>query len=82
MGRMLPPTRAPLMKTPTGSAGPVPSSCTLNHLHAVASLPVERVEELTLRDSLVVTSLPPVRSGGRYSVNLKENRISRQAGAA
>ena len=60
------PTRAPLMKTPTGSAGPAPSSRTLTYVHQVASLPVEQVEELTLRDGPVVTPRPPARSAGRY----------------
>ena len=50
MGPMLPPTRAPLMKTPTGSASPAMSSRTLTHVHQAASLPVEQVEEPTLRD--------------------------------
>ena len=44
VGHMLPPTRAPLMKTPTGSTGPAPSSCTLTHMHQAASLPVKQVE--------------------------------------
>ena len=66
VGHMLPPTRAPLMKTPTGSAGPAPSSRTLTYVHQVASLPVEQVEELTLRDGPVVTPRPPARSAGRY----------------
>ena len=41
VGHMLPTTRAPLMKTPTGSAGPGPSSRTLTHVHQAASPPVE-----------------------------------------
>ena len=67
VGHMLPPTRAPLMKMPTGSAGPAPSSRTLTHVHQAASLPVEQVEEPTLRDGPVVTPRPPARSAGRYS---------------
>ena len=64
---MLPPARSPLTKTPTGSAGPAPSSRTLTHVHHAASLPVEQVEEPTLRDGPVVTPRPPARSAGRYS---------------
>ena len=67
VGPMLPPTRAPLMKTPTGSASPAPSSRTLTHVHQAASLPVEQVEEPTLRGGPVVTPRPPARSAGRYS---------------
>ena len=67
VGPMLPPSRAPLMKTPTGSASPAPSSRTLNHVHQAASLPVEQVEEPTLRDGPVVTPRPPAWSAGRYS---------------
>ena len=63
VGRNLLPTRAQLMKTPTGSAGPDPSSSSLTHVHQVASIPVEQVEELTLRDG----PRPPARSGGRHS---------------
>ena len=64
---MLTPTRAPLMKTPTGSAGHASSSGTLTHVHQAASLPVEQVEEPRLRDGPVVTPRPAVRSAGRYS---------------
>ena len=39
----------------------------LTHVHQAASLPVEQVEESTLRDGLVVTPRPPARSAGRYS---------------
>ena len=67
VGLMLPPNRAPLMKTPTGSAGPAPSLRTLTHVHQAASLPVEQEEEQTLRDVPVVTPQPPARSAGRYS---------------
>ena len=67
MGPMLPPTRTPLMKTPTGSAGPAPSLRTLTHVHQPASLPVEQVEEPTLPDGPVVTPRPPARSAGRCS---------------
>ena len=67
VGLMLPPTRAPLMKTTTGSAGPSPSSRTLTHVHQAASLPVEQEEEPTLRDGPVVMPRPPARSAGRYS---------------
>ena len=66
VGFMLPPTRAPLM-TPAGSAGPAPSSRTLTYVHQAASLPVEQVEEPTLRDGPVVAPRPPARSAGRYS---------------
>ena len=62
----MPPTRAPLMKAPTESAGPAPSSRTLTHLHQAASLPVEQVEEPTLRCGPEVTPRPPARSAGRY----------------
>ena len=67
VGPILPPTRAPLMKTPTGSAGPASSSRTITHVHQAASLPVEQVEEPTLRGEPVVTPRPPARSAGRYS---------------
>ena len=40
VGPMLPPTRAPLMKTPTGSASPALSSRTLTHVDQASSLPV------------------------------------------
>ena len=63
----MPPTRTPLMKTPTGSAGPAPTSRTLSHVHHAASLLVEQVEEPTLRNGPVVTTRPPARSAGRYS---------------
>ena len=66
-GLMLPPTRAPLMKTPTGSAGSAPSSRTLTHVHQAASIPVEQVEETTLRGKPVVTPRPPAQSAGRFS---------------
>ena len=55
VGLMLPPTRAPLLKTPTGFAGPASSSRTLTHAHQAASVPVEQ-EEPTLRDEPVVTT--------------------------
>ena len=67
VGLMLPTTRAPLMKTPIGSAGPALSSRTLTHAHQAASRPVEQVEEPTLRGGPVVTPRPPARSAGRYS---------------
>ena len=59
VGPMLPPTRAPLMKTPTGYASPALSSPTLSHVHQAASLPLEQIEEATLRDGPVVTPRPP-----------------------
>ena len=40
---MSPPTGAPIVKTPTGSAGPAPSSRTPTHVHQAASLPVQQV---------------------------------------
>ena len=67
VGHMLPPIRAPLMKTPTRSAGLAPSSRTLTHVHEAASLSVGQEEEPTLRDGPVVTPRPPARSTGRYS---------------
>ena len=67
VGPMLPPTRAPLLKTPIGATSPAPSSRTLTHVQKAASLPVEQVEEPTLRDGPVVTPRPPARSAGRYS---------------
>ena len=39
--RLLPPTRASLLKTSPGSAGPPSSSRTLTHVHQAASVPVE-----------------------------------------
>ena len=59
VGPMQPPTRAPLMKTPTGSASPVPSSRTLTYVHYSASLPVEQVEQPILRDGPMVTPRSP-----------------------
>ena len=67
VGPMLPPTRAPLSKTHTGATSPSPSSRTLTHVHHAASLPVEQVEEPTLRDGPVVMLRPPARSAGRHS---------------
>ena len=72
VGPMLPQTRAPLMKTPTGSAGPGLSSRTLTHVRHAASLPVKQVEQPTLRQGPVVTPRPPARSAGRYSPKSKE----------
>ena len=66
VGLLLLPTRAPLMKTPTRSAGPVSSSRTLTHMHQAASVPVEEDEKSTLPDGPVVTGRPLVRSAGRY----------------
>ena len=62
-----PPTRASLLKTPTGSAGPASSSRSLTHVHQAASSPVEQKEESTLRHGPVVTPRPPARPAGRYS---------------
>ena len=67
VGPMLSPTQAPLMKTPTGSTDPAPSSRTLTHAHDAASLPVEQVEEPTPRGRPVVTLRPPARSAGHDS---------------
>ena len=67
VGLLLPPTRAPLTKKPTGFADPAPSSRMLTHVHQAASIPVEQVEESTLCDGLVVTPWPLPRSAGRYS---------------
>ena len=66
---MLPPTRAPLLKTSAGSADPLSSSSsrTLTHVQITASVPVEQEEEPTLPDGPVVTPRPPVRSTRRYS---------------
>ena len=75
VGLMLPPTRAQVMKTPTGSAGPAPSSRTLSHVHQAASLPVEQVEVPTLPDGPIVTPRPPVRSAGRYSRKSTEESL-------
>ena len=44
MGLMLPPTRAPFMMTPTGSAGPAPSSRTRTHVHQAASRAGRRID--------------------------------------
>ena len=67
MGPMLPPTRAPKMKTTTGFASPAPSSRTLTRVHEAASRPVEQEEKPKLRDGPVVTPRPPALSAGRYS---------------
>ena len=69
---LLPPTRAPLLKAPTGSAGPASSSRTLTDVFQASSVPVEQEEEPTLRDGPVVTPRPPVRSSGRYSCKSTE----------
>ena len=63
----MPRTRAPLTKAGTVATSPAPSSRTLTHVHQAASLPVEHVEEPTLRDGPVVTPRPPGRSAGRSS---------------
>ena len=72
VGLLLPATRAPLLKTPTGSAGPASSSRTLPHVQQSASLPVEQEEEPTLRNGPVVTPRPPARSAGCYSLKCTE----------
>ena len=72
VGIMLPPTRAPFLKTPSGSAGSDSSSRTLTHVHQAASLPVEQGEEPTLRDGPVVSPRPPGRSDGRRSCKSTE----------
>ena len=60
VGPMLPPTRAPLMKTPTGSVSP---AFVFTHANPRASgnvdTPVEQVEEPTLLDGPVVTPRLP-----------------------
>ena len=77
VGLLLPLTRAPLPKTPTGSAGPASSSRTLTHVCQAASVPVEQEEEPTLRDEPVVTPRLPVRSAGRYSrKSMEESHFS------
>ena len=68
----MPPTRSPLSKTNTEATSPAPSSRTLTHVYQAASLPVEQVEEPTLRDGPVVTPRPPARSAGRYTRRLME----------
>ena len=81
MGLKLPLTRAPLMKTPTRSAGPAPSSSMLTHVHQAASLPVDQVEEPTLCRP-VVTPRPPARSPGRYyRKSTDESRLSSSRGS-
>ena len=82
MGLMLPLTRSPLMKTPTGSTGPTPFSRTLTHVHPASSLPVEQVEEPTLHDGPVVTPRPLADHLDAIPVGLRKNRIARQAEAA
>ena len=65
------------MKTSTGSAGPDPSSRTLTRVHQAASLPVEQVEEPTLRDGPVLTPRPPAQSAGRFSrTSTEESHLS------
>ena len=64
VGPLLPPTRPPLSKTHTGATSPAQSSRTLTHVHQAASLPVEQVEEPTLRGGPVVTPRPPAQSAG------------------
>ena len=78
VGLLLPPTRAPLLKTSTGSAGPPSSSRTLTHVHRAVSVPVEQEEEPTLPDGPAMTPPPPVRSTGRYGAKMRKNRISHQ----
>ena len=82
VGLTLPTTRAPLMKTPTGSAGPAPSSRTLTHVHQAASVPVAQVEELTMRDGPVVTPRLQPDQLDAIPVILRKNSISRQAEVA
>ena len=67
MGLMLPPTRAPLMTVPTGSAGHAPSARTLTHVHQEASLPVEHEEQPTRCDGPAMTPRPPARTARCYS---------------
>ena len=82
VGPMLPPTRSPLSKTHTGATSPAPSSRTLTHVHQAASLPVEQVEEPTLRDGPVVTPRPPARSAGRYTRRLTEESHLSSSGSS
>ena len=67
VGLLLPTTRAPLLKTSTGSASPPSCSRTLTHMQRAASVPVEQEEEPTLPDGPVVTPRPPIRSTRRSS---------------
>ena len=67
VGLLLLPTRAPLLKMSTGSAGPPSCSRALTHVYRAASVPVEQEGEPTRPDGPVVTPRPPVRSTGRYS---------------
>ena len=55
---LLPPARAPLQKTPTGSTGPGSFSSTLTHVFQATSAPVTQEEDATLRDRPVVTPWP------------------------
>ena len=67
VGLLLPPTRAPILKTSTGSAGPRSSSRTLTHVQRAGSVPVEQEKEPTLPDGPVATPRPPVKSSGCFS---------------
>ena len=49
MGTLLPPIRAPLLKTPTGSADPLPHSRTQPHLRSAPSATVEQEKPDTAR---------------------------------
>ena len=64
---LLPPTRAPLLRTPAGSAAPASSTSTLTHVLQTTSVPLEQKDTPTLRDGPVVTPQPPTRLAGRYS---------------
>ena len=56
---LLPPARAPLQKTPTGSTDPALSFNTLTHVFQATSAPVAQEEDPTLREGPVVTPRPP-----------------------
>ena len=56
---LLPPARAPLQKTPTGSMDPASSSSTLTLVLQATSASVVQEENPTLRDGPVVTPRPP-----------------------
>ena len=79
---LLPLARAPLQKTPTGSTDPAPSFNTLTHVFQATSVPVAQEEDPTLRDGPVVThGLQPDQLDA-IPVNLRKNRVSRQADTA
>ena len=74
---MLPPDRAPFLKTPTGSAGPASSSSTPTHVHQATFAPVVQHGDPALRDGPVVTPRLPAPSAGRYPRKFtEESRLS------